>query len=361
MSTRCPLLRLTRWLLLLALLGGLASCAAKAPATGPQAWIDSPADGVTVPAGLPVPVVCRASAPEGVAEVLLEVNGTPYRSMPVAGAAETCAVTIDWLPTVPGAYTLQVTAYDRTGVGSTPATAMVKVEGATSASPTETPAPAATATVTEEAEPTATPTVATATPRPTAEPTATASVTPYPPPEVSFTVAQDAINEGQCTTLHWSVEHVTAVYLDGEGIGGEGSREVCPPETTTYTLHIEAPAGNVDATLTVTVLPDETPPPVPKLKSPENGQTLTPAACPGKIALEWRPVTDPSGVVYHVILQGKTALSWRTVEEWEALADSAVKTAVECGQEYRWSVRARDGAGNWSAWAPTFTFKVAAH
>jgi hypothetical protein len=31
---------------------------------------------------------------------------------------------------------------------------------------------------------------------------------------------------------------------------------------------------------------------------------------------------------------------------------------VECGFFYRWSVRARDGAGNLSAWSPWSQFSV---
>jgi hypothetical protein len=339
--------------LLLALVFVGSSCA-KAVATGPQAWIDSPADGATVPPGSPVPVVCRASAPKGVAEVLLEVNGAPYRSMPLADAGDSCAVTIDWLPAEPGPFTLQVTAYDRTGVGSTPATVFVTAEGVTSASPTETPIFAATATATEDAEPAPTPTVATATPEPTAEPTVTPSATPFPPAEVSFTVEQGTVDAGQCTTLHWSVQYVTAVYLDGEGVAGEGSREVCPPETTTYNLHVEAPGGNVDRAVTVGVVivavHDGTAPPVPRLEWPGTGESLTAAVCPIKVPLEWSPVTDPSGVVYQVRLRVKDGATWRTVGDWDTDA-TAHKVQLECDRKYQWGVRACDGAGNCSNWA----------
>ena len=352
MKARRSLWKLALALALLALLGGVASCGKKAAAAPPQAWIDSPADGATLPPGSPVPVVCRASAPKGVAEVLLSVDGAPYRSVPVAEAAGSCAVTIEWLPGEPGFYTLQVTAYDSTGTGSTPATAIVKVEGATSGPPAETPALAATATATVDAGPT--PAVATATPAPTAEPTAAPSPTPLPPHEVSCTEEQDTVEAGRCTVLHWSVEYVTAVYLDGEGVVGQGSREVCPPETTTYNLHVEAPGGNVDRSVTITVVappPDTTPPPVPALRAPMAGQTILSSVCPAVVTLQWSPVTDASGVFYEVLVKAKVGSTWQTVREWDSLDTTVIPIALECGREYMWGVRARDGAGNLSAWA----------
>jgi hypothetical protein len=44
------------------------------------------------------------------------------------------------------------------------------------------------------------------------------------------------------------------VYLNDEFVAQQGSRQVCPQETTIYTLHVEAPAGKVDQPLTITVI-----------------------------------------------------------------------------------------------------------
>ncbi len=362
MSTRSPLLWLARWLLLLAMVGGVASCAAKAPARL-QAWIDSPTDGATVAAGLPLPVACRATAPKGVAEVLLEVNGTPYRSMPVAGTATTCAVTIDWLPAAPGSYTLQATAYDTTGAGSSPAAVIVTVEGAAPAELTGTPAPEATATPTPApdhmASPSPTPYVEPATPTPITEPSPTLTATPWPTVEAVMSLNPNSIHAGGCATLEWWVENATAVYLNGEGVAGEESREVCPLVTTTYTLHIEAPSGNTDRVLTL-IVHDETAPAIPKPKSPGDGQTVRATRCPTKLTLEWLPVTDPSGVEYQVQTMWSDGPVWRDVGEWGPIKGTTHTVGLECNKAYRWRVRARDGAGNVSGWSSSVDFKLVA-
>ncbi len=362
MKARYSLGRLTLVLLLLALLAGVASCTKKA-AAGPRAWIDSPREGASLPPGTPVPVVCRATAPKGVAEVFLSVNGAPYRSVPVADAATSCAVTMDWLPAEPGMYTLQVTAQDTAGTASGPDTVIVKIEGATSGQPTETLATVAVEETPAEATATPTATVEEPTPTPTNKPSATLTLTatPIPPAEVAFSAEQETIHAGECTILHWSVEHATGVYLNGAGVVGSDSKEVCPAVTTTYALHVQAPGGNVDVNVTVTVLPDETAPAVPKLKSPEDGQSVTPLTCPAKITLAWSPVTDPSGVTYEVIVFWKDGVTWRKLDDWGSLTKTSFNVILDCSKEYRWSVRARDGAGNWSAWADAFVFKLGSH
>ncbi len=46
------------------------------------------------------------------------------------------------------------------------------------------------------------------------------------------------IHQGQCVTLRWNVEGVSAVYFQGGGVEGNDSRLVCPLTTTVYTLTI---------------------------------------------------------------------------------------------------------------------------
>jgi hypothetical protein len=90
--------------------------------------------------------------------------------------------------------------------------------------PTNTPVP-----------PTATPIPPTNTPLPTATPV---TPTATPVPEIDFWADALNIAFNSCTTLHWDVENITAVYLDGDGVLGEGAKEVCPTQPQTYTLRI---------------------------------------------------------------------------------------------------------------------------
>jgi len=77
-----------------------------------------------------------------------------------------------------------------------------------------------------------------ATPTPTSPPPPTVSPTRFTSPSVDFRADRTELDIWECTTLRWDVENVREVYLDGRGVVGHGTREVCPLETTTYTLRV---------------------------------------------------------------------------------------------------------------------------
>jgi hypothetical protein len=128
-----------------------------------------------------------------------------------------------------------------------------------------------------EAEaPTPTPT---STPRPTSPPPPTA--TP-PQPIVNFSAEPGTLQKpGDCTTLHWSVDRASEVFLvlpngNQEGVEGLGQRQVCPVETSEYLLKVNAPGGNETVRVVVSVpLPTPTPSPTPK---PQAGSNSNPAS-----------------------------------------------------------------------------------
>lgn len=102
--------------------------------------------------------------------------------------------------------------------------------------------------------PTAAPTAAPAVPPtvvPTLPPTATAS--PTLAPEVSFWADSDGLVAGECTALRWEVSHVEAVYLEGEGVAGSGSRQVCPTQDQTFVLRVVTAGGPLDYWQAITV------------------------------------------------------------------------------------------------------------
>jgi len=102
------------------------------------------------------------------------------------------------------------------------------------------------------------PAVATPTPLPTQTPS----------PSISFSANPESIQQGECSTLTWSTSNVQAVYLypQGEpwqnyGVPGEGSRVVCPIETTTYDLRVVKNDGSVEIrTVTIHVIPNASAP-----------------------------------------------------------------------------------------------------
>ncbi len=86
--------------------------------------------------------------------------------------------------------------------------------------------------------------------------TITINVQGTPPgPSINFWVDNATINAGQCTTLRWDVQNVRAVFLDGRGVAGQGTQQVCPGGTTPYTLRVVRQDGGEETRqVTVTVV-----------------------------------------------------------------------------------------------------------
>ena len=91
----------------------------------------------------------------------------------------------------------------------------------------------------------------------------------------SFTAEPSSISRGQSSTLSWTTSGATDMSID-QGIGavqGQGTRQVYPNNSTTYTLTIRGPGGSDSRSVTVTVSTPEPPPPSttggPRLSSTE--------------------------------------------------------------------------------------------
>lgn len=119
-----------------------------------------------------------------------------------------------------------------------------------------------------------------------------ATPTPVPPPtatpeaNISFWADRTSIDQGQCTTLNWSVENVQAVWVYPRGERhdrfprtGQGSEPVCPTETTTYEMRVlQRDGATVFREVTISVVgqaPTATATPLPPTATP-----LPPTATP---------------------------------------------------------------------------------
>lgn len=71
----------------------------------------------------------------------------------------------------------------------------------------------------------------TPTPAPTLSGLAVGTSTP-----LVFSVDSNVLAAGECTFLRWEIDNISAVYFDGTAVSGRGIREVCPEQTTRYTL-----------------------------------------------------------------------------------------------------------------------------
>jgi len=76
-----------------------------------------------------------------------------------------------------------------------------------------------------------------------------------PAPRVSLSADPGSVNQGQCATLSWSTSNASSASIN-QGIGSvdtNGSRRVCPNDTTQYTVTASGEGGTRDASTTVTV------------------------------------------------------------------------------------------------------------
>ena len=90
---------------------------------------------------------------------------------------------------------------------------------------------------------------------------------PPPPapatPTATLTASPDTIDKGQSSTLTWQTSNATDIGIDGIGaVQPNGTQQVSPAESTTYTLTAKGAGGTQTATARVTVnAPPPTPPP----------------------------------------------------------------------------------------------------
>jgi peptidoglycan-associated lipoprotein len=88
---------------------------------------------------------------------------------------------------------------------------------------------------------------------------------PPPAPTATLTASPEAIDKGQSATLTWQTSNTTDISIDN-GVGAvqaNGSQQVTPTESTTYTLTAKGAGGTQTATARVTVNAPPPPPPPP--------------------------------------------------------------------------------------------------
>ncbi len=325
---------------------GISSCATE-NSPYPQAWIDYPADGMTMPIGTNVTVTSHGFAREGVAEFVLSVNGAAYRrDVPAEVGTEFAKVQQSWVATEAGTFTLQVQVYDTKGQAGNSASVTIEVAGGVDIIPvmpviTDTPTP----------------------------PPTTITITVPPVASINFYASPAEVEAGRCSKIIWNVENAQRVIFGGVDQPFAGDYDTCPCESEHYTLKVvnfdgseETRQADVSVTGSCATEPpppsnvDTTPPQVPSPAVPANGLELS---CRSTQTLVWLPVTDSSGVSYYVKLEVEIKKGqWQSVGDYGPIADKQVDVNVQCGGIYRWNVRAQDGAGNYSDSSPFSSFSV---
>jgi hypothetical protein len=310
----------------------------------PEVWIDAPWDGVRV--GVENSVAVTGATNYEATRMILNVEGVPVVALDVTQVSGGLWLGMGtWTPVSPGSYTLSISA-TISGREYTSREIVANV-------------------VTIETFP-----MLEATPTP--QPTSTVTPTAWPAAQVNFYADTLTITRGGCTILHWEAAYATGVYLNSEFVAQIGSRQVCPQDTTVYTLNVQAPAGNVEQQVTITVNVPTVYVPPPVTTPPDTGgpdvtnlshspDVIYDGATCGSInANVTVKASDPSGistvVLYYRVVRGSTQGTWRNLtmnhtggKNYQAnLGPAELQASLSSysGGTVEYYVQASDGHGN---------------
>ena len=115
--------------------------------------------------------------------------------------------------------------------------------------------------------------------------------------------------------------------------------------------------------MTPSPTPDTTAPPVPTPLEPGNADSAYSESVDCPVTLRWKPISDPSGVIYFVELETRMDVysEWQPDYAWEKVSGSELEVSYPYCQTayYRWRVIAQDGAGNWSeGWSDWLYYEI---
>lgn len=342
--------RITQALLIAALLCGCAGQAAAGRTARSGVWIDAPLNGALVAPGTAVVVTAYASGVSEVTQMTLFVGGSSAGVLTVdqvsQGLVRGQGV---WTPPAAGSYWLSIEVGTADGSSAVSDPVLLQVGEVTPIPPT----------------------------------------TAAPEPVVVLTADATSLAAGGCTILRWQVRNVEAqsIDLNGVPVSVDGTQEVCLCESMTYDLIVLAGGEKYSQSVAIAVSgtcvtpttpappttqvpptttqppPDTTPPPVPSPLGPGSTDPGNPPDVDCPVTLRWQAVSDPSGVVYSAVLEKEIAPgNWSQVGSWDNLTvtEKSLSGLLLCdyGWTYRWRVRARDGAGNWSGWSAWLAYEV---
>ncbi len=257
---------------------------------GPTTWIDRPLNGDQV-ALEPLTIQAHASDDDGVTRLEFLVDSTLVTTVPGSGTRFTEAKA-GWVPSVPGTYLLRVRAVDSKGNVGTDASARIVIGEAI---PTSAPA---------SLTPTATP--------------APASLPPAIPSEIqiTFTADRNNLKQGECAILQWNVQgSAEVVQLNNQQVNRSGQAQVCPQETTTFTLRAGTGAPETFKQSAI-VLSVESP--------------VQPPACPGSPAIAFF-VANPNSIT----AGQSTTLSWGAITNaTSAMIDQGIGGPAMSGGDF---------------------------
>jgi len=220
---------------------GLVSCSGMAGEAAMQVWIDQPMDGSVFESGKNV--IFQAHARDvngpGINMIHFYLNEEQVASLPMDATAPLVSGSVSWQAEA-GEYSLYAVATNSSGQTIIGQYVHFSVIGPRQNGPDITKTFTPTIEITRTLTPT--PKIITPTFTPTTLPAL-----------LSFTSSRASINAGECATLQWSASNVFSLTLNGAQVSFVSSQQVCPTQTTVYTLIAQTSKGPLDRVITITV------------------------------------------------------------------------------------------------------------
>jgi thermitase len=167
-----------------------------------------------------------------------------------------------------------------------------------------------------------------------------------PPPTVSLSASPAAITAGQSSTLTWSSTNATACTAAGAWGGTQptsGTAVVSPTANATYTLTCTGASGSASASASIVVSPATAPPATPT--------GLAPTPLDSSVTLTWNANTESDLAGYDLQYKTTSGSTWTQVSGLTSITYSV--SGLTNGTSYDFQVRARNTAGQTSAWTAT--------
>jgi hypothetical protein len=186
-------------------------------------------------------------------------------------------------------------------------------------------------------------------------------------PEIELSPTSGAIDSDITVRgTGFAANQIIAISYDGAEVNTSTATDAKGEFTTSFKIP-KSKTGNHTVTVTdatasmfsVSLNVESTPPPAPRLTSPEAGAEFN-SIGNTTVAFDWSDVEDPSGV-YYVLEISPSADFAGTVIRKEGLTASEytlTKGEALAKGNYYWRVKAEDGAGNQSEWTNGQLFKV---
>jgi hypothetical protein len=132
--------------------------------------------------------------------------------------------------------------------------------------------------------------------------------------QITFTADRTSLTSGECALLEWNTQGVEVVQINGEGVNRSGRTQVCPKQTTTYTLAVYAGGGPPLAEREIVI----------SVGGSQSSPTNAPASAPTKAPTQAASVdcSKPPVIAYFTASPDNISAGQSSTLSWDATSNT---------------------------------------